>query len=563
MQTLRRSMYAILACLIGASVGAATSPAVAMPDATELAKMSARFAPVDVQVDLSELPASERAALAKLVEASRYIDALFLRQRWAGNEPLLLELLNDSSPLGRARLSYFLRNKGPWSELDHDRAFIPGVGDKPEGASFYPAGASRDAVDAWMKSLSGDARTEATGFFTTIRTTPQGKFTAVPYSLEYQGDLAEMARLLREAATLTRQPTLKKFLETRADAFISNDYYESDLAWMDMDVSIEPTIGPYEVYEDKWFNFKAAFESFIAVTDAAETAKLERFSRELQGLEDRLPIDRQFRNPKLGAYAPIRVVNVVFTAGDANHAVQTAAFNLPNDERVVQQKGSKRVLLRNFQQAKFDKVLLPIADIALTPQDRKLVAFEPFFTHILMHELMHGLGPQTIRVDGRETTVRQELKELNGTLEEAKADVSGLWALQQLMDKGVLDKKQERSTYVTFLASSFRTLRFGLNEAHGKGMALQVNYLLDHGAIRIGEDGRFSLDLPRTKQAVTGLTHDIMTLQAHGDYAGVKRLLERMVVIRPEVQRVIDQLDGVPVDIAPRFVTADALTVSP
>ncbi len=563
MQTLRRSMYAILACLIGASVGAATSPAVAMPDATELAKMSARFAPVDVQVDLSELPASERAALAKLVEASRYIDALFLRQRWAGNEPLLLELLNDSSPLGRARLSYFLRNKGPWSELDHDRAFIPGVGDKPEGASFYPAGASRDAVDAWMKSLSGDARTEATGFFTTIRTTPQGKFTAVPYSLEYQGDLAEMARLLREAATLTRQPTLKKFLETRADAFISNDYYESDLAWMDMDASIEPTIGPYEVYEDKWFNFKAAFESFIAVTDAAETAKLERFSRELQGLEDRLPIDRQFRNPKLGAYAPIRVVNVVFTAGDANHAVQTAAFNLPNDERVVQQKGSKRVLLRNFQQAKFDKVLLPIADIALTPQDRKLVAFEPFFTHILMHELMHGLGPQTIRVDGRETTVRQELKELNGTLEEAKADVSGLWALQQLMDKGVLDKKQERSTYVTFLASSFRTLRFGLNEAHGKGMALQVNYLLDHGAIRIGEDGRFSLDLPRTKQAVTGLTHDIMTLQAHGDYAGVKRLLERMVVIRPEVQRVIDQLDGVPVDIAPRFVTADALTVSP
>jgi hypothetical protein len=534
-----------------------------MPDATELAKMSARFAPVDVQVDLSELPASERAALAKLVEASRYIDALFLRQRWAGNEPLLLELLNDSSPLGRARLSYFLRNKGPWSELDHDRAFIPGVGDKPEGASFYPAGASRDAVDAWMKSLSGDARTEATGFFTTIRTTPQGKFTAVPYSLEYQGDLAEMARLLREAATLTRQPTLKKFLETRADAFISNDYYESDLAWMDMDASIEPTIGPYEVYEDKWFNFKAAFESFIAVTDAAETAKLERFSRELQGLEDRLPIDRQFRNPKLGAYAPIRVVNVVFTAGDANHAVQTAAFNLPNDERVVQQKGSKRVLLRNFQQAKFDKVLLPIADIALTPQDRKLVAFEPFFTHILMHELMHGLGPQTIRVDGRETTVRRELKELNGTLEEAKADVSGLWALQQLMDKGVLDKKQERSTYVTFLASSFRTLRFGLNEAHGKGMALQVNYLLDHGAIRIGEDGRFSLDLPRTKQAVTGLTHDIMTLQAHGDYAGVKRLLERMVVIRPEVQRVIDQLDGVPVDIAPRFVTADALTVSP
>jgi hypothetical protein len=563
MQTLRRSVYAILACLGGGTVCAASPPVVSMHTAAELATMSARFAPVDVRVDLSGLPASERAALAKLVEASRYIDALFLRQRWAGNESLLLQLLNDTSPLGRARLAYFVRNKGPWSELDHDRPFVPGVGDKPEGASFYPAGASRDAVDAWMKSLSGDARTEATGFFTTIRATPQGRFTAVPYSLEYQSELAEMARLLREAAALTEQPTLKKFLETRADAFISNDYYESDLAWMDMNASIEPTIGPYEVYEDEWFNFKAAFESFITLTDAAESAKLERFSRELQGLEDRLPIDPQFRNPKLGAYAPIRVVNVVFTAGDANHAVQTAAFNLPNDERVVSQKGSKRVLLRNFQQAQFDKVLVPIADIALTPQDRKLLAFEPFFTHILMHELMHGLGPQTIRVDGRETTVRQELKELNGTLEEAKADVSGLWALQQLMDKGVLDAHQERSTYVTFLASAFRTLRFGLNEAHGKGMALQVNYLLDHGAIRIGDDGRFSLDLPKTKQAIAGLTHDIMTLQAHGDYAGVKRLLDRMVVIRPEVQRVIDQLDAVPVDIAPHFVTAEALTASP
>jgi len=240
--------------------------------------------------------------------------------------------------------------------------------------------------------------------------------------------------------------------------------------------------------------------------------------------------------------------------------VQTAAFNLPNDERVVSAKGSKRVLLRNFQQAKFDKVLTPIAGVALAPQDRSLVAFEPFFTHILMHELMHGLGPQTIRIDGRETTVRQELKELNGFLEEAKADISGLWALQRLMDRGVIDRKQERSMYVTYLASTFRTLRFGLNDAHGKGMALQVNYLLDHGAIRVSADGRFSLDLRKTKTAVAGLTHDIMTLQAHGDYAGVKRLLDKQVVIRPEVRRVLDQLKALPVDIAPRFITADELT---
>jgi hypothetical protein len=329
---------------------------------------------------------------------------------------------------------------------------------------------------------------------------------------------------------------------------------------MELDASIEPTIGPYEVYEDEWFNFKAAFEAFITLTDAAETDKLKRFSSQLQDLEDHLPIDKKFRKPKLGGYSPIRVVNVVFSAGDANHGVQTAAYNLPNDERVVAEKGSKRVLLKNFQQAKFDKVLTPIADIALVPQDRSLLSFDAFFTHILMHELMHGLGPQTIDVGGRQTTVRQELKELNGPLEEAKADVSGLWALQHLMDKGFLDKKRERNMYVTFLASTFRTLRFGLNAAHAKGMALQVNNLLDAGAIRIDAQGRFSLDVPKTKKAVTSLTGQIMTLQAHGDYAGVKRLLDKMSVIRPEVQRVLDQLGQVPVDIAPQFVTARSLT---
>ncbi|HEX2492444.1 MAG TPA: hypothetical protein VHK24_01625, partial [Steroidobacter sp.] len=457
---------------------------------------------------------------------------------------------------------YFLLNKGPWSELDEDRPFLPGVGEKPKGANFYPANATRDEVEGWMNSLQGAERAAAAGFFTTIRRTPNGKLSAVPYSLEYQGELAEMARLLREAAALTKEPTLKAFLEKRADAFITNDYYASDVAWMELNAPIEPTIGPYEVYEDEWFNFKAAFEAFITIADAAETRKLERFSAQLQDLEDHLPIDKQFRRPKIGAYSPIRVVNVIFAAGDAAHGVQTAAFNLPNDERVVAEKGSKRVLLKNFQQAKFDKVLAPIAAVALAPEDRPLVSFEPFFTHILMHELMHGLGPQTIRVSGRETTVRQELKELNGPLEEAKADISGLWALQRLMDRGIIDKKQERSMYVTFLASTFRTLRFGLNEAHAKGMALQVNYLLEHGAVRVDKEGRFSLDLPRTKKAVAGLTHDIMTLQAHGDYAGVRQLLDRMVAIRPEVQRVIDKLSAIPVDIAPMFVTAEELSAA-
>jgi hypothetical protein len=527
--------------------------------AAQLEAMSKRFAPVEIRLDLASLPKEEREALARMIAAARHIDALFLRQRAPGMETLLLELSTDRTELGRARFDYFLLNKGPWSELDEDRPFLEGIGEKPKAGSFYPPDATREEIDAWLKSLPESERAAATGFFTTIRRAPDGKLTAVPYSIEYQTALSEPARLLREAAALTKQPTLKAFLEKRADAFRTNDYYASDVAWMELDASIEPTIGPYEVYEDEWFNFKAAFEAFITLTDAEETRKLARFSGELQELEDHLPIDPRYRRAKLGGYSPIRVVNVVFSAGDANHGVQTAAFNLPNDEKVVAEKGSKRVLLRNFQQAKFENVLLPIADVALAPADRKLVAFETFFTHILMHELMHGLGPQTIRVGDRETTVRQELRELNGPLEEAKADISGLWALQYLMDKGVIDKRQERAMYVTFLASTFRTLRFGLNASHAKGMALQVNWLLDRGAVRVDREGRFSLDVPKTKKAVTALTREIMTLQATGDYAGVKKLLDRMVVVRPEVKAVIDRLTGVPVDIAPQFITAEEM----
>jgi hypothetical protein len=524
--------------------------------------MTARLAPVAIRADVATLPANEREALVRLIEAARYVDSLYLRQVAPIAATELIELLDDDSPLGRERLRYFLLNKGPWSELDEDKAFLPGVGERPGQANFYPPDATRDEVDAWFKSLPEAERAAANGFFTTVRRTPQGKLIAVPYSVEYQGELVELARLLREAAQLTKQPTLRDFLEKRAAAFLSNDYLASDLAWMELDATIEPTIGPYEVYEDDWFNFKAAFEAFITLNDAGETKKLARFSAELQELENHLPIDPRFRKAKLGGLAPIRVVNVVFTAGDANHGVQTAAFNLPNDERVVAEKGSKRVMLKNIQQAKFDKVLLPISAVALVPPDRPLVAFDLFFTHILMHELMHGLGPQTITVGGRATTVRQQLKELNGTLEEAKADISGLWALQQLMDKGVLDKKQERATYITFLASTFRTLRFGLNEAHARGMALQVNHLLDQRGVRVNRDGTFAVDLPRMKKAVESLTHDIMTLQANGDYAGAQQLLKRMVVIRPEVKRVIDRLTDVPTDIAPQFVTAEELTRS-
>jgi hypothetical protein len=328
---------------------------------------------------------------------------------------------------------------------------------------------------------------------------------------------------------------------------------------MELDASIEPTIGPYEVYEDEWFNYKAAFESFITLRDEAETAKLARFGSELQEIENNLPIDPKFRNPRLGALAPIRVVNTVFSAGDANRGVQTAAYNLPNDERVVREKGSKRVMLKNNQEAKFHMVLEPIAKVALAAGDQARVSFDAFFTHVLMHELMHGLGPHNITVGARATTVRQEFKELYSTIEEAKADVSGLFAMQYLVDHGKLDKAYEQSMYLTYLASMFRSIRFGLTEAHGRGVALQLNYFLDHGGVTVAADGTFAVDAAKMKQNVIDLTRDLMTMQAMGDYAAARQLLDKYANIRPHSQAVFDKLKSVPVDIAPRFVTAQEL----
>jgi len=529
-----------------------------VPSLPSLQKMAARFAPTDIGADLSKLSDVDRRVLAKLIDASKIIDALFLRQVWAGNEAMLVDLARDDSPDGRARLHYFLINKGPWSRLDHDAPFVHGAPAKPEAANFYPAGASKADLERWIQSLPEAERARATGFFTVIKRAGSG-FTAVPYSVEYQPELERAASLLREAASLAKEPTLKAFLTKRADAFLSNDYYDSDVAWMELKGAVEPTIGPYEVYEDGLFNYKAAFESFITVQDDEETAKLQKFARELQDIEDHLPIDPKHRNPKLGALAPIVVVNEIYAAGDANRGVQTAAFNLPNDERVVREKGAKRVMLKNVQDAKFATTLVPISKAVLSPADQAHLSFEAFFTHIVVHELMHGLGPHNITVGGRATTVRQQLKEQYSFLEEAKADISSLFAIQHMIDKGVLPRALEATLYTTYLASTFRSIRFGVNEAHGKGIAVQLNYLIDERAVAINRDGTFAVNADRVKEGVTGLTRDIMTIEADGDYAKAKALGERLGVVRPEVQRALDRLTAVPVDIEPRFTTAARL----
>jgi hypothetical protein len=552
----------------------------APPSLAQLEKMASRFAPTPLRVDTSKLSAGDQQALAKLIEAARLLNDLFMRQMWSGNVALYSRLQKDTTPLGKARLHYFWLNKGPWSDIDDYKAFLPGVPPrKLPGANFYPDNMSKGDFETWVATLPEDQQKEAKGFFSVIRwkenssgaSSVNKQLIAVPYSEEYKEDLTQAANLLREAAELTDNASLKKFLNLRADAFLSNDYYESDLSWMDLDAPLDITIGPYETYNDEIFGYKAAFEAYVNVRDEEETAKLSAFTHLLQRIEDNLPIDPQYRNPKIGASAAIRVVDQILATGDGAHGVQTAAYNLPNDERVVQQKGSKRVMLKNVQEAKFRSVLLPIARRTLSKSAMVDVNFELFFTHILAHELMHGLGPHQISVQGRDTNPRAELKELYSAIEEAKADVTGLFALQYMMDHakdlGIADTlpsdaAAQRQLYTTYLASSFRILRFGLNDAHGKGMAMQFNFFTDKGAYVEHADGTFSVDMDKIKPAVAELDHDLLTLEAEGDYAGAKKMLDELGVVRPPVKRALDGFQEIPTDIEPIFVTAEEFAPS-
>lgn len=543
----------------------------AAPNLPELRKMISRFAPTQIEVDTSKLNSGDRQALVKLIEAARILNRVFMQQYWNGNIALYNQLQKDKSPLGAARLHYFWINKSPWSSLDANKAFLPGVPSvKPLGANFYPENMTKEQFEQWVASLSAKDQEQAKSFFTVIRwkSGSSGELQAIPYSEEYKNDLTRAAKLLHEGADLTQNASLKKFLNLRADAFLSNDYYESDLAWMDLDAPIDITIGPYETYNDEIFGYKAAFEAYVTLRDDAETAKLTAFTSHLQEIENNLPLDPQYRNPKLGAAAPIRVVDEIIATGDGAHGIQTAAYNLPNDDHVVQLKGSKRVMLKNVQEAKFHSILLPIAAHTLTRSGQSDVQFQPFFTHILAHELMHGLGPHQIKVQGRDTTPREEIKELYSAIEEAKADVTGLFALQYMMDHATemglgklvpSGEAGERALYTTYLASSFRTLRFGLNEAHGKGMAVQFNFYLDKGGFIDHGDGTFSVDVPKMKQAVQELDHDLLTLEATGDYAGSKKMLDDLGVIRPALKKALDGLNHIPTDIEPIYVTADKL----
>ncbi|MBM4372417.1 MAG: peptidase, partial [Deltaproteobacteria bacterium] len=442
---------------------------------------------------------------------------------------------------------------------------------KPLGGTFYPQDMTREEFEAWVAAHPDQAEAFKSSF-TVIRRDGSG-LKAVPYSEEYARELGAAARSLTEAAGLTKDRTLKKYLEGRAAAFLGNDYMQSDMDWMDLDSKIEVTIGPYEVYEDRLFGYKAAFEAFVTVRDPGATEVLRTFSKWAGKLEKSLPMDDRYKNTERGQQSPIVVVDLLYSSGDTRAGVQTIAFNLPNDERVREAKGSKKVLLRNIMFAKFEKILLPLAENVVAGDLLPLLSREAFFHHTLMHEISHGLGPGILRVPGRpDTTVNQALKEIYPHLEEAKADILGLYNNLLLIEKGVekirsaaveggenpppdLSKEEARkATAATFLAGIFRSVRFGTEEAHGKANLLILNHLLAAGAYVWNEaDGRFGINWEKHDAAVEACARELLTLQALGDYEGGKAFIERYGQRPESLDKVLAGFVDMPVDVEPVY----------
>ena len=516
------------------------------PDAAE---RLAQFAPTEVSADLPSLSESERQVLDKLIEAAKHMDRAFLLQAWPDNPKFRERLSGEQGDQVEAALRYFDVMYGPWDRLAHRETFV-GNHPHPAGAGFYPEDLTKEELEAYLEAHA-DQRESLMSWYTVIRR--QGdQLVATPYSEVYRNQLEPAAERLREAAELTDNASLKDFLTKRAASFLSDDYYDSEIAWMDLDSRIEVTIGPYEVYEDELMAQKTAFEAFVTVADPEASAALDRFKSLLPDMEMHLPIPDELKTER-GTESPIAVVDLVFAGGDTRSGVQTIAYNLPNDEAIRSSKGSKKVMLRNVMKAKFESILVPVAGEVMDASQLPLLSAEAFFQETVFHELSHALGPGF--VTGTDKEVREALQEIYSSMEEAKADVMGAYNILYMIDRKEFPAEFRDEFLATYFAGLFRSIRFGTGEAHGKGAALQLNYFLTKGTATLGEDGKFRADLPALEKAITDLVREICLIQAAGDKEKGEKLLE-MGVVTPDIQKALDRLIGVPVDIRPVYVGA-------
>ena len=511
-----------------------------------------QFAPVTVSFDSALLDAGQKRVVRRLVEASEVLDTLFRHQVWGENLSYRDALAGAEGPGLEAARRYYDIMYGPWDRLEENEPFLA-VGPKPPGAGYYPEDLTSGELEAWLDAHPDD-REDFTSYWTVVVRTPDGGLEAVPYAEHYADPLGRAAALLDSAAAAAENPSLERFLRLRAESFRTNEYYDSEVAWVNLeDNLVEPTIGPYEVYEDQLAGYKAAFESFITVRDPEESARLERLVEYLPDLERALPIPDEHRTLDRPFTSPISVVDVAYTAGDTRAGVQTLAFNLPNDPRVREAEGSKKVMLKNVIEAKFRQILKPIAGAVLDSAQAARIGVEPYFVRILMHELAHGLGPDYVTGDP-ELTVNKALRDRYSALEEAKADAVGSHSLRVLAERGVYEDAFLEEIYIDHVADLFRCVRFGVGEAHGKGCLSQFNYLREQGAIAYDEaSGTFAADLEAMPDAMASLAREYLLLEATGDYEGAGAFMERYGQMSEEMRDALDRLEEVPVDIAPDY----------
>ena len=497
------------------------------------------YADFELTADLSALSDNQREMIKLLVDASQIMDDLFWRQAYGDDYEAWLETLTDAKTRRFAEINY-----GPWDRLDGDKPFVKGVGAKPLGANFYPADMSKEEFEeAYLPGKNS--------LYSLVRRDDEGKLTLLAYHVAYADELKAAADLLREAAKLAESTDFANYLKLRAAALISDEYQVSDMYWMDVrDNQIDVVIGPIETYEDALFGYRAAYESYVLIKDLEWSDRLSRFADFLPDLQKGLPVPDEYKWETPGTDSDLNAYDVVYYAGHSNAGSKTIAINLPNDEVVQLSRGTRRLQLKNAMQAKFDKILVPIAGELIDESQQQHINFDAFFANTMFHEVAHGLGIKNT-IDGR-GTVRETLLDLASSMEEGKADILGLYMITELHKAGELGDVDLRDYYVTFMTSVFRSIRFGASSAHGKANMVRFNFFMDSGAfVRDVETGRYRVDFERMNTAMTDLSRLLLTLQGDGDYEGAKELTEARGIIKPELQADLDRLTraNIPVDI--------------
>lgn len=509
---------------------------VAETTSTEIQNILDKYVSVKLTTDLSKLSENERKMIPLLIKAADKMNDLYWYENYGDRTELLNSITNEATK------SLVKINYGPWDRLDGNKPFVEGVGEKPAGANFYPKDMAKEEFEA------ADIN-DKSSIYNFVRRDENGNLYSIPYHKQFEKEIKAVSFLLFEAAKLAEDEGLQKYLELRALALLDDNYQPSDLAWMDMKTNtLDLVIGPIETYEDQLFGNKAAHEAYVLVKDQEWSARLAKFSAFLPDLQKGLPVDEAYKKETPGTDSDLNAYDVVYYAGDCNAGSKTIAINLPNDEQVQLEKGTRRLQLKNAVRAKYDKIMVPIADVLIDPSQRKHITFDAFFANIMFHEVAHGLGiKNTINGKG---TVRKALKEHSSALEEGKADVLGLYMIQQLIDKGELTD-DFKDNMVTFMAGIFRSVRFGASDAHGKANMVRFNFFKEKGAFERNGDGTYKVDFDKMQSAMKELSKLILTLQGNGDYDGVAKLVEEKGLISPELQTDLDRLTNanIPVDV--------------